>query len=302
MVLESIVDPLLAEKTPRDMFYVGLMYSSIGLILAYFTFGSHASFASIFLTTMPLVVIMYKTLQLEESKDEKLMHSLQPKKHQKIQNETFLIKEHGKALSLFVALFLGMVVSYTFWYIVLPLEMENTLFDFQINEIKRIKQTTMMGDLIDFNEKTQNSLFIILENNFRVWCFCIIFSFLYGSGAILILTLNASIVGVAIGSAIRNALIRYAPMGNIDFLYNYFGSFSISFCYLIHGIPEISAYFLGALGGGIISVAVARHGVKIKSEFIDVTIDSIDLVVLSAVILMLAAVIEVYITPLICGM
>ncbi|OYT53882.1 MAG: hypothetical protein B6U72_04660 [Candidatus Altiarchaeales archaeon ex4484_2] len=301
MVLESIVDPLKAEKTPRDMFYVGLIYSSIGLLLAYFTFGSQSSFASIFLTTIPLVVIMYKTLQLEEEKDEKLIHSLQ-KRHRKTHQETFLIKEHGKALSLFVALFLGMVVSYTFWYIILPVDMEENLFSFQINEIKRIRVISTAGDMTGFNQESTNTLFTILENNFRVWVFCIIFSFLYGSGAIFILTLNASIVGVAIGIAIRNALIRYAPLGNIDFLYNYFGSFSISFCYLIHGIPEISAYFLGALGGGIISVAVARHGVKIRGEFIDVTIDSIDLVVLSAVILLLAGIIEVYMTPLICGM
>ncbi|MEA1925152.1 MAG: stage II sporulation protein M [Candidatus Altiarchaeota archaeon] len=300
MVLESIVDPLKAEKTPRDMFYVGLIYSSIGLLLAYFTFGSQSSFASIFLTTIPLVVIMHKTLQLEENKDEQLIHSLQGR-HRKTHKETFLIKEHGKALSLFVALFLGMVVAYTLWYIILPVDMEENLFSFQINEINRIRATSTSGDITGFNQESRNNLFIILENNFRVWVFCIIFSFLYGSGAILILTLNASIVGVAIGIAIRNALVRYAPMGHIDFLYNYFGSFSISFCYLIHGIPEISAYFLGALGGGIISVAVARHGVKIRKEFIDVTIDSIDLVVLSAVILLLAGVIEVYLTPLICG-
>ncbi len=201
-----------------------------------------------------------------------------------------------------MALFLGLVVSYTFWYTLLPVDMEEKLFSFQINEIERIRATSTSGDITGFKQETTNRLYTILGNNFRVWIFCIIFSFLYGSGAIFILTLNASIVGVAVGTAIRNTLIRYAPMGNIDFLYNYFGSFSISFCYLIHGIPEISAYFLGALGGGIISVAVARHGIKIKEEFIDVIIDSLDLVVLSAFILLLAGIIEVYLTPLICGM
>ena len=303
MVLESIIDPLQAEKTPKEMFWVGLLYSSIGLIIAFVTFGPYASLAGIFLTAMPLIVIMYKTLQLEEKKDKHIIHfSLQRKRYiniNKISEEKFLIKEHGKALSLFVALFLGMIVSFTFWYTILPTDIIENIFSFQINEIKRINSTPV-GSIMHFDETNIQKLFIILINNFRVWVFCILFSFLYGSGAIFILTLNASVVGIAIGSAIRNSLIKYANMNHIEFLYNYFGSFSISFCYLIHGIPEVSAYFLGALGGGIISVAVARHEYR-TPEFIRIVIDSIDLIVLSAFLLFISGLIEVFITPLICG-
>ncbi len=300
MVLESIIDPLKAEKTPRDMFWVGLTFPSIGLFLAYITFGPYASLATIFLTSMPLIVIMYKTLQLEERKDEDVSHlSLQGKHYDGFNKETFLIKEHGKALSFFVALFLGMIVSFTFWYIVLPVDMSENLFSFQLSEIQRIKSSSI-GDIVRFDEISFNQLLMILANNFRVLFFCILFSFVYGSGAIFILTLNASVVGIAIGSTIERALRDYAPLGLFDFLYNYFGSFSISFCYLIHGIPEVSAYFLGALGGGIISVAVARHEYR-SPEWMDIVTDSVDLIILSAFVLLLGGVIEVFITPMICS-
>ncbi len=294
MVLESIIGPEKAERNPRDMLWVGFVCSTIGLFLALSSFGPYASIAGIFLTSMPLVVIMYKTMRYEEKKDRLIVNSLQSGKIKIRHEETFLIKEHGKALSLFIALFLGMVVSSTLWYTLLPKEIGEKAFDFQINEIKRIR-ASVTGRIID-----PGMLINILGNNFRVWFFCIIFSFLYGAGAIFILTLNASVVGVAIGSAIRNSLASYAHLSHLEFLYNYFGSFSVSFCYLIHGIPEISAYFLGALGGGIISVAVANHEFRTR-EFKHIIIDSLDLIILSAVLLILAGVMEVSLTPLICG-
>ncbi|OYT38763.1 MAG: hypothetical protein B6U86_06110 [Candidatus Altiarchaeales archaeon ex4484_43] len=88
MVLESIIRPSKMEKTPTEMFLVGFFYSTVGLFLALLIFGGYAglaaSLAGIFFTTMPLVVIMTKTIRLEEEKD--LM----------VHKETFLIKEHGR--------------------------------------------------------------------------------------------------------------------------------------------------------------------------------------------------------------
>ncbi len=54
----------------------------------------------------------------------------------------------------------------------------------------------------------------------------------------------------------------------------------------------------GALAGGIISVAIIKHDVK-SDKFWIILQDSLNLVILSVVILFLAALIEVYITPVI---
>ena len=66
--------------------------------------------------------------------------------------------------------------------------------------------------------------------------------------------------------------------------------------YLIHGIPEISAYFTAGLAGGIISVAVIKHHFK-QEKFWHVLYDSISLIILAIIILFIAALIEVFITP-----
>jgi uncharacterized membrane protein SpoIIM required for sporulation len=66
---------------------------------------------------------------------------------------------------------------------------------------------------------------------------------------------------------------------------------------MIHGIPEIMAYFYGGLAGGIISVAVIRHHYTSK-KFLTIVEDSADLVMLSIFLLVVGALLEVYITPI----
>jgi len=56
------------------------------------------------------------------------------------------------------------------------------------------------------------------------------------------------------------------------------------------------AYFTAGLAGGIISIAVIKHDFGSK-KFTHVLIDSLDLIVISLVILLIAAFIEVHITP-----
>ena len=67
--------------------------------------------------------------------------------------------------------------------------------------------------------------------------------------------------------------------------------------YLIHGIPEIGAYFITALAGGIFGVGILRHGWKDKRT-LRVIENAIILLFISILLLVLAGVIEVYITPI----
>ena len=295
MVLESIIRPSKMEKHPLKMLAVGFFYSSLGLLLALFVFSDYASLASVFITTLPLVIVMINTVKYEEEKDFE------------IHKETFLIKEHGKALSMFFFLFMGMVIAYSFWFSVLPVEYVE-LFKFQIDIVKSIQSgAAAMGDSLHTgNSAVGNALYgtarleTIMVNNFKVLAFCILFSFLYGAGAIFILTLNASVIGVAVGTRVREYLGGGALDGMGSMLWPYlYSSVQVTFCYMIHGLFEVSAYIVGALAGGIISVAVVNHDFRTK-EFWHIVVDSSDLIILSILLLILGAVIEVYITPLVC--
>ncbi|GAG01403.1 unnamed protein product, partial [marine sediment metagenome] len=68
--------------------------------------------------------------------------------------------------------------------------------------------------------------------------------------------------------------------------------------YAIHGIPEIAAYFIGGLASGIISIAIIKHDFMGK-QFKHILKDAMVLILIAVVVLIAAALIEVFITPLI---
>jgi uncharacterized membrane protein SpoIIM required for sporulation len=274
MVVESLVNPFKAERTPWEMFFVGAFYSSIAILLSLWVFRPHASLVAVFLTVTACVPIMYGTIKLEEEKDLS------------IDDEKILIKEHGRALSFFVFLFLGITLSFTMWYIFLPGDMTSTLFSIQTKTISDIN-TQITGQGIN-----QFTLFSkIFLNNIKVLIFCLIFAFIYGFGAIFILTWNASVIGTAIGNFVRSNLSSTASFTH------YFEITSLGVLrYMIHGIPEILSYFIGGLAAGIISVAIIKHDFK-SEKFQHVLLDSADLLLLSIVVLLVAALIETFITP-----
>lgn len=273
MVIESLVNPFKAERTPWEMFFVGAFYSSIAILLSLWVFRPHASLVMVFLTVMACVPIIYGTIKLEEKKD------------MEISDEKILIKEHGRALSFFIFLFLGITISFTLWYIFLPADITNSLFSIQTKTISDIN-TQITGQGIN-----QVSLFSkIFLNNLKVLIFCLIFAFIYGFGAIFILAWNASVIGTAIGNFVRS---------NISNLHasHYFEITSLGVLrYMIHGIPEILAYFIGGLAAGIISVAIIKHDFRSK-KFQNVLLDSTDLLLLSLVVLLIAALLESFVTP-----
>ena len=280
MVLESIITPLKAEKTPWRLFFIGFMYSTVGLFLSLWVFSEHASLVMVFFTVFACVPLLYNTMKVEEEKDLE------------IEDEPALLKEHSKAISFLILLFLGMIVAFSLWYTILPAQTANGLFKVQTQMIINLNQqvTGNVANLTLFSK--------IFLNNLKVLIFCILFSFLYGAGAIFILTWNASVIGVAIGNFIRTHISTYASQLGLSNVSAYFYAASMGLMrYSLHGIPEILAYFIAGLAGGIISVAVIRHNYTTKS-FERILVDSSDLIIGAIFILFVAAMIEVYITPI----
>lgn len=279
MVLESLITPTNAERKPKEVFLYGLLTASIAIILSLWIFKEQATLVMVFLTVTACVPFMYMTIKYEEGKD--LI----------ISKEKALIKEHGKAIKAFVYLFMGFVVAYSLWFIFLPSDITSSLFNVQLTTINQIN-SKISGDVIQptMTSAVNQGIFLqIFANNIKVLIFCIIFAFFYGAGAIFILTWNASVIAAAIGTFVRSRMTSIA---------HYFVLYPVSLLrYMTHGIFEIMAYFIAGLGGGIISIAVINHQLGTK-KFLRVLVDSLDLIIISVVILVIAALIEVYVTPL----
>ena len=187
-------------------------------------------------------------------------------------------------------LFLGFIIAFSFWYIVF--EDGNQNFRAQIETYCMINRPTNFDQCVeDYGIKTvskttafltaKEKIVNIFANNIYVLIFTLVFSLIFGAGAIFILAWNASVISAAIGIFSDSSLANL-PLGLAR--------------YMIHGIPEILAYFGGALAGGIISIAVIKHDVRTEKFWI-ILQDSLNLIIFSVVILFIAALIEVFVTP-----
>ena len=282
MVLESLITPFKAEQRPVRLLFLGVVFCSVAIFLSIWIFRSQSSLIMVFLTAMAALPLVYNTIKMEEEKDLEGME------------EKWLLKEHSKALRAFIFLFIGATIAFAFWYVVLSSNMINTLFQTQTATINTINSRVTAHLSFNANISFFSKIFL---NNVKVLIFCILFSFVFGSGAIFILMWNASVIGTAIGNFVRSELARAAQLVGFEKIAHYFQVISLGLLrYSIHGIPEILAYFIGGLAGGIIGIAVIKHDFG-TTKFEHVLLDSADLLLLSLGILFIAAILEVFVTP-----
>jgi len=283
-MLESLINPKRVEKGPWKMFFIGMLYASLSLLLVYWFFSKDAvlsRFSGMIVVTFCVMFslpFMYFIIKREEKQDES------------VEGLGSVWKVHKDAIYAFMWLFLGFIVAFSIWYIVLQ---DANLFNAQIETYCSINSPGSIEDCVsryDFGATAMPTgsatrglrVLSILENNIYVMIFTLIFSLIFGAGAIFVLAWNASVISAAIGVFTRYNIAEI-PLGIAR--------------YMIHGFPEIAAYFITALAGGIFGVGVIRNGIKDK-KFLRVLENVILLLFIAIVILIIAAIIEVYFTPI----
>ena len=278
MVLESIFNPFIVKKKPWEMFGAGFIYALVGLVLSYFVFREASGLLMVFLIVMAALPLLFTTIKNEEELD--LGTS----------SEFTLLKEHSKVLLFMLFLFLGITVALAGAYVILPQKVVDTVFSMQEQAIMNVN-SNIQGNVTHFF--LFQKIFI---NNIKVLMFCILFSFLYGTGAIFILTWNASVVAVAIGNLFKSEIASVASYAGLSSISAYFSAASFSFFrYMTHGFLEVVAYLIAGIAGGIISIAIVRNNWQNEK----VLIDAIDMILLSFGVLLIAGIVEVYVTPMI---
>ncbi len=277
-MLEMVAKVKRMMKDPWKMFFVGLFYATVSFLFVALIFGSDDILkegSGILLVTFTVICCMpfvYYVIRHEEKKEFAITKSGR------------LVKEHFKAIRVFIWMFLGILIAFSFWYIVLP-NSSGEYFNFQIRSFCAINNPTNYNACVVNNGSTVTgaatkvgSFLAIFSNNIGVLVFTIIFSLAFGAGAIFILVWNASVIAAAIGVFAEGNILNL-PMGFLK--------------YMIHGIPEIAAYFIGALAGGIISVAIMRKKLEGERKWV-VLEDALILLIVAIVILFVSALIEVF--------
>ncbi len=284
-MLEMLLNPRKAERKPWEMFFVGTFYSILSILLVHWLFSENpvfSEYSSILLITfmvmlsMPFVFFIFK---IEEKRDYE--KGIRKK----------LFGSHKKAVLSLTWLFIGFVFGLSLMFITFPSLVGHSM-DAPLKQYCLINYPSQYDGCITKYEGQLNNKFEgfvindhaidVLTNNIYVLIFCLIFSILFGAGAVFVLAWNASIIATAIWIFSKSSIEKFPAA---------FGR------YMIHGIPEIAAYFVAALSGGIIGISLIRYDIKDK-RFLETLKDSINLMAIAIAILIVAALIEAYITPL----
>jgi len=124
-MIEMLMKPKRAERRPWEMFFIGIFYASVSLLLVSFVFGKDSILKEasgllvVLFTVICTLPFMYYIIKLEEGKDVEISDSGK------------LIKEHSKAIWALIWLFMGFIVAFGFWHLALP-EQAGQNFNFQI--------------------------------------------------------------------------------------------------------------------------------------------------------------------------
>jgi len=286
-MLEMILSPRRSERRPWELFFIGLFYAALSIIMVTWIFSGDmvlSEYSGILVVTFAVMFSMpyiYYTIKYEEEKDSQIEGSFR------------LLREHSKAIHAFLWLFLGFIIAFSLLYIAMG---DTNNYKVQVETYCAINspnnydscttQYGVTGKITSGTHLTGNmtkmTLFGgIFTNNLYVLIFTIIFSLIFGAGGIFILTWNASVIAAAMVIFSKKDIFSL-PLSLTR--------------YMIHGFPEIAAYFVGTLAGGIIGISILKKEFKTE-KFWNILHDSLLLIISAIVILLIAAFIEVFITP-----
>lgn len=280
MVLEQIFKPDWIEKKPRHAFLLGFIYSIVGAVSAKLIFGANPGMMTVAFTSILLVPSLNTLLAVEEN---------QARSRDKYWILKQLWNDHNDIVEVYFFMFFGIFFTFALIAFLFPEEVVIPFFQpmFDIIGIAG-SVSAVTGWAAETAGPTIISIFL---NNFIVTIVCLLLSLIYGAGAIIFITWNAVVWGVVIGFFAKQALLSTAGVNPITIF------LSTVLPFFPHMIMESLPYFTAAIVGGIVSKAAIREEL-FSPRFNEIVKDGTIVMLLSLLVLFLAAVIEIKVYPL----
>ncbi len=260
---------------PLHLFASGFFFSSIAIFVAAALFTHAPSLVVVTFMTLPLIYVFTNLLEREaahETRDKKISH---------------LLSDNMFLAETYLFLFLGMTTGIAFWFSILPAEMLSNLFSEQLYNLNQIGVVTGLST----SAVDTGNFMTIASNNIKLVLLSAVMSFVFAAGALFILSWNASIVGVAIGTII----LKLKAGGTIAAFALFQGMGLGTIFYILHLVPEVVAYFYAAVAGAFIGSAMMRYKPLSPNSNHLLAIAGA-LLLFSVALILLAAVIEIQIS------
>ncbi|MAE42783.1 hypothetical protein CMO93_03355 [Candidatus Woesearchaeota archaeon] len=286
MVVEELFKTRWAEKRPAYSVFLGVILTIIAFITSYALFRQTPHFIGIS-TILFIVILVIPTVNKLFDREEKL----------EVKEKLSFFVKHEHIIDFFIYFFIGVFIVLFVIALIVPhmVFSEQQLYNIQSNVQKKVDVQKEEGGRIrhlppppPFGTK-KDEMVRIFKNNMYVMVIAFILSVFYGTGALFLITLNASIFAFALANVVR----IYLPSAG------FLSAYSFTLCNLgimfFHMIPEVAGYLLAAIAGGVLSHAFLREKIGGKN-FRIVLLDSIVLLIAAIVILVMAAIIEIQIS------
>jgi uncharacterized membrane protein SpoIIM required for sporulation len=255
----------LAERK-KNIFYIAFISSLIGIAVAFFIFPESLGLISIAFTAILLVPVLNDLLKLEENVERR----------QKTFSIRQVLLDHKDIIWIYLVMFFAIMLAYSLIGIYMSEAGLTTYFPIQLSNTGY--QGFALNDL-DFANLLINNLSILIISFFL--------SLIYGAGSVLFLAWNASVWGIIFAFFVK----KTAAVSGLSTIAAFF---SLAIPLLPHMITEALAYITAAIVGGIVSKAVLRERL-FSQKFYHVMKDSVMFLIISIILVMLAALIEVFI-------
>ncbi len=280
-----MVSPKKAERNPPFIILLGFLFVTVSVWLSNAVLDIEPK--SMLMIMFVVIPALPFTLALFQSDEEQL-------EQEKVFGSRTLAK-HFSTLMVLLALFLGLIIGFAFWYLALPADESAKLFQLQLNELRGIKAIggTLGGKVLAAFEGVTGlavsqtfapTFDFIFMHNLWVLFLIIAFSVVYGAGSVFVIAWNASVVGVFLGNFAKQYVLHestYALASGVGV-----GILGL----LPHGTFELLSYSIGALAGGVLSSALVKG--NFGSRFVEILRDIAKMIAWAVVLLAVGALIE----------
>lgn len=262
-MLDILFNPKKAERHFLEMMFVAFFYSVLSILVGVWVFPQYGSLVAVFLILISCLYNFQGVIKAETIKEEYF-------------SEGDLLKEHFKGLKMFLFVFVGVVLAFTVFTYVLPMERSVEVFGVQNTVLEEMNGVS--GKIVSVGDVFS----VIFNNNLKVFFVSFVFSLIYGAGAIFILIWNGSVMGYVIGEILSSEGVLHAPLA--------------FFRYFLHGLPEMFSYLIAILAGGIVYTAFFRGDLKKRFNTKKIVFDVLILIFLGFLLVFVSAFIEVFIS------
>ena len=253
-----MIEYLLASReqlfTPGVFFLTGVLYAVVSAVLSLILFYSQASIAHILLASVAVAPIIFRAILIGA--------------HVLDEEPRLVLSVQSWLSGLYLSYLLGAILGFQLAYMFVPQPYKDALISEQIRELQALEGVKLKMSGMATKEGVFWTIFI---NNLRVYVISILLSFFYGTGGILLLNWNASLI-----SALLYLKLTYSVNDAVT-----------SFLSILpHGILEFLGYFMGGISGVLIGVAIIQEGwnTRLLRDVIILVISGILLILLAAVV------------------